>query len=83
MFERYGKGIAKGLTVTIKYKAQSDSGWTTATGDWYANYGGYWYVDWVIPGGATTGLYDVTVDVSDADGGYATVTEYSEFTVDS
>jgi hypothetical protein len=71
------------LSVTISYKAHVDLDWTVVSAQWESNYGGYWYYDWTIPGGATTGLYDVMVEVSDGDGGTASVTEYGEFTVNS
>jgi hypothetical protein len=44
-------------------------------------YGGYWYYDWTIPGGVSSGLYDVRVVASDGVGGSVSVTEYGEFTV--
>jgi uncharacterized repeat protein (TIGR02543 family) len=69
------------LSVTISYKAQADSDWTAVSAQWQPHYGGYWYYDWTIPGGATTGLYDVMVEVSDGDDGTASVSEYGEFTV--
>jgi len=70
------------LDVTISYRVEG-GGWTGVSGVWLSLYGGYWYVDWVIPGSATTDLYNVMVEVSDGAGGYASVIEYGEFTVDS
>jgi hypothetical protein len=70
------------LNVTIKFKAQAGLGWTNITATlWESLYGGYWYYDWIVPGTASLGLYDVTVEVSDAAGGFATVTETGEFNV--
>ena len=69
------------LTMILVSSVYAQNNWTNATGNWYANYGGYWYVDWVIPGSATTGLYDVIVEVSDSDGGSASVNELGEFNI--
>jgi len=69
------------LNVTISYKAQSDVVWTTVSAQWEPLYGGYWYHDWTIPGGASLGLYDVRVEASDGNGGSVSATEYGEFTV--
>jgi uncharacterized repeat protein (TIGR02543 family) len=69
------------LTVTISYKAQSDSVWTSTSALWEPLYGGYWYYDWVIPQGVSSGLYDVMVEASDQNGGFILVTEYGEFNV--
>jgi subtilisin family serine protease len=71
------------LTVTIGYKAQADTTWTNVTASWESVWGEYWYIDWLIPGGATAGLYDVLIQVSDPDGGSATQTETGEFNVTS
>jgi hypothetical protein len=68
------------LNVTIKFKAQSDPSWTNVSTLWNPTWS-YWYYDWVIPAGATSGLYDVTVEVSDGHGGFATTTEFGEFNV--
>jgi hypothetical protein len=68
------------LSVTIGFRAEAGSDWINATATWESYYG-YWYVDWVIPAGATSGLYDVFVEVSDGDGGSALVIETGEFAV--
>lgn len=70
---------ASDLTVTISYRPQGGD-WTTEEASYNAMWD-YWYVDWVIPGDAVTGLYDVKVDVADPHGGYGTLTELGEFTV--
>ena len=67
------------LTVTISYMPQGDS-WTTVAGTYYA-VGNYWYFDWVIPSGATEGLYDVMIEATDGDGGSSSRTELAEFNV--
>jgi hypothetical protein len=70
------------LTVQISYKPHSSGSWTTITSTtWLSLYGGYWYYDWVIPGSATLGSYDVKVDVSDPSGGSASNTVSNSFTV--
>jgi hypothetical protein len=69
------------LTVTIKYKARADPEWITTSAQWESNYGGYWYYDWTIPDGVSSGLYDVMVEASDGNGGSASVIGYGEFTV--
>jgi len=68
------------LTVAISYKPEGGASWTTETASYYAA-DDYFYHDWVIPGGAETGLYDVKVEVWDSDGGYSTKTETREFNV--
>ncbi len=67
------------LTVSISYRPKGGS-WTTVPATYHVT-GDYWYVNWVIPGGATPGLDDVKVDVSDGDGGSATATELGEYEV--
>jgi hypothetical protein len=68
------------LAVNISYKAQADLVWTVVSAQWEPYYG-YWYYDWVIPGGVSPGLYDIRVGASDGNGGSVLVTEYGEFTV--
>ena len=68
------------LDVTIGYRVEGGD-WTSVAASWESLYGGYWYYDWVIPGGASGGLYDVKVDVLDGSGGSASATELGEFTV--
>jgi len=67
------------LSVDISYRPQGGD-WTTV-GATYSAYWGYWYYDWVIPGDATLGLYDVKVDAEDPDGGFSSMTELGEFEV--
>ena len=67
------------LTVSISYRLQG-GGWTTASAT-YSPGGGYWYVDWVVPGGAAAGLYDVKVEVSDPNGGSASSTQTGRFNI--
>jgi uncharacterized repeat protein (TIGR02543 family) len=69
------------LSVTIKYKAQSDTEWTEVPGLFEPVYNQYYYCDWTIPAGASLGLYDVEVVVDDGDGGVASETELGEFNV--
>ena len=69
------------LTVTIKYKAQDDAEWTSVSAVWESVWNSYWYFDFAIPTDATIGLYDVTVEAYDLDGGFVTSTETGEFTV--
>ncbi|PVX23189.1 MAG: hypothetical protein CW691_11345, partial [Candidatus Bathyarchaeum sp.] len=70
------------LTVTIKYKAQTDPTWTETTATWEPTYN-YWYYDWTIPEDATLGLYDVMIEVTDEDNDSTTSTEYGEFNIEN
>ena len=63
-------------TVDISYMPQGGS-WTTVSATYNPTYN-YWYVDWVIPGGASLDIYDVKVDVSDGDGGTDSKTDIGE-----
>jgi hypothetical protein len=68
---------SSGLTVSISYRT-SGGGWVTKTALYDVPYN-YWYFDWVIPGGATPGFYDVKVDVSDPNGGSTSSTTMNAF----
>jgi hypothetical protein len=67
------------LSVNVSYRVQGGS-WITESAIYRADVD-YWYVDWVIPFDAATGLYDVKIDVMDSDGGVNTYTEMGEFMV--
>jgi hypothetical protein len=69
------------LSVTIKYKAQSDSVWTEVEATFESVYNNYYYYDWIIPSSATLGPYDITVVVDDGEGGVTSATEVGEFNV--
>ena len=70
---------ASDLTVYISYRPQG-GGWTTEAAT-YNDAWDYWRIDWVIPGDAVPGLYDVKVDAEDPDEGSTSSTELGEFTV--
>ena len=59
------KTASKDLTVNISYRPQGGS-WTTPTASYDPTYD-YWYIIWMIPSDATTGSYDVKVDMSTPD----------------
>jgi hypothetical protein len=67
------------LDVNISYRVQGED-WTTESATYRADVD-YWYIDWVIPLDAETGLYDVKIDVMDPDEGVDTSTETGEFEI--
>jgi hypothetical protein len=71
--------LSSALDVNISYRPQGGS-WTTETASYHLTRD-YWYYDWVIPGDATPGLYDIKVEAWDPDGGSVESTETGEFNV--
>jgi hypothetical protein len=67
------------LLVTISYRPQGGA-WVNVSATYQPNRGN-WYYDWVIPGDAVVGLYDIMVNVSDPDGGATLRLETGEFNV--
>jgi hypothetical protein len=67
------------LTVSISYRPSGGS-WTTVPATYFQTWD-YWYYDWVLPGGATLGLYDVKVDVATPDLRSTTSTTPNAFNV--
>ena len=81
MYSRVGDAetLSSELTVSISYRPQGGE-WTTEAATYNVVWD-YWGIDWVIPGDAVPGLYDVRVDVEDPSGGSVSSTELGEFTV--
>ena len=69
------------LTVKISYGPTGGS--LTEQSATYFSTWNYFYYDWVIPSSTTLSLYDVKVEVSDGNGGSATLTTTGSFSVDS
>ena len=67
------------LVVTISF-CQNGVTWITLPSQYNSEWD-YWYVDWVIPGDATAGLYDVRVEAEDGGGGYVVSTHSDRFKV--
>jgi hypothetical protein len=70
----------QGLTVEF-YLRQSGGDWFTLPAPTCRIDKSWWYADWVVPGGAVAGLYDVRVVVDGGSNPSVTYEEYNEFNV--
>ena len=69
------------LVVKIGYRLQGES-WTMVDATGYNPTWNEWFLTWVLPSDAASGLYDVRVEAWDLDSGYVTQTNVGHFNVE-